>query len=93
LAYIFESYTNADKAYLDAFTTIFSFLATYLEAKKNLICLDLLDCNKRCYHCIVFKQRLRCLCGFKCRVFCHVFCGLLPMEASHNIVIIFHDIV
>jgi nicotinamide mononucleotide transporter len=36
LAYIFESYTNADKAYLDAFTTIFSFLATYLEAKKIL---------------------------------------------------------
>ena len=36
LAYILEAYTNADKAYLDAFTTIFSFLATYLEAKKIL---------------------------------------------------------
>jgi nicotinamide mononucleotide transporter len=36
LAWFFDTYTDADKPYLDAFTTIFSFLATYLEAKKVL---------------------------------------------------------
>ena len=34
MAWFFDTYTNADKPYLDAFTTIFSFLATYLEARK-----------------------------------------------------------
>lgn len=36
LAWVFESFTDASSPYLDAFTTIFSFLATYLEAKKIL---------------------------------------------------------
>jgi nicotinamide mononucleotide transporter len=36
LAWFFNSYTDADWPYLDAFTTMFSFLATYLEAKKVL---------------------------------------------------------
>lgn len=36
LGYCFENYTDAKNAYLDAFTTIFSFLASYLEAKKVL---------------------------------------------------------
>ena len=36
LAWFFDSYTDADWPYLDAFTTMFSFLATYLEAKKVL---------------------------------------------------------
>ena len=34
LGYVFEEYTEAKNAYLDAFTTIFSFIASYLEAKK-----------------------------------------------------------
>jgi len=36
LGYYFDNFTNAEKSYLDAFTTIFSFIATYLEAKKVL---------------------------------------------------------
>lgn len=36
LGYYFDNYSDAKKSYLDAFTTIFSFLATYLEAKKIL---------------------------------------------------------
>jgi nicotinamide mononucleotide transporter len=36
LGYVFETYTDADNAYLDAFTTVFSFIASYLEAKKVL---------------------------------------------------------
>lgn len=36
LGYIFKTYTNADSPYLDAFTSIFSFIASYLEAKKVL---------------------------------------------------------
>lgn len=36
LGYIFETYTDATNAYLDAFTTIFSFIASYMEAKKVL---------------------------------------------------------
>lgn len=36
LAWFFDSYTDADWPYLDAFTTTFSFLATYLEARKVL---------------------------------------------------------
>jgi nicotinamide mononucleotide transporter len=36
LGYIFDNYTDAENAYLDAFTTIFSFIASYLEAKKVL---------------------------------------------------------
>ncbi|MGB1931657.1 MAG: nicotinamide riboside transporter PnuC [Flavobacteriales bacterium] len=36
LAWIFDNFTDASSPYLDAFTTIFSFLATYLEAKKVL---------------------------------------------------------
>jgi nicotinamide mononucleotide transporter len=36
LGYYFENYTTAEKSYLDAFTTVFSFIATYLEAKKIL---------------------------------------------------------
>ena len=36
LGYYFDNYSDAQKSYLDAFTTIFSFLATYLEAKKVL---------------------------------------------------------
>ena len=36
LGYYFDNYTSAEKSYLDAFTTVFSFLATYLEAKKVL---------------------------------------------------------
>ena len=36
LVWFFDSYTDADWPYLDAFTTMFSFLATYLEAKKVL---------------------------------------------------------
>ena len=34
--FYFENYTTAEKSYLDAFTTVFSFIATYLEAKKVL---------------------------------------------------------
>lgn len=36
LGYCFDNYSDAKNAYLDAFTTIFSFLASYLEAKKVL---------------------------------------------------------
>lgn len=36
LGYIFDTYTNASNPYLDACTTIFSFLASYLEARKIL---------------------------------------------------------
>ena len=34
LGYVFDEYTNASSSYLDAFTTMFSFLASYLEARK-----------------------------------------------------------
>ena len=36
LAFIFDNYTNAKLPYLDAHTTVFSFIASYLEAKKKL---------------------------------------------------------
>ncbi|WP_282123169.1 nicotinamide riboside transporter PnuC [Algibacter mikhailovii] len=36
LAYFFDVYTNASMPYLDAHTTIFSFIASYLEAQKKL---------------------------------------------------------
>ena len=36
MAWFFDTYSDADKPYLDAFTTVFSFLATYLEAIKVL---------------------------------------------------------
>lgn len=36
LGYVFSHYTNAQNPYLDATTTIFSFMASYLEAKKKL---------------------------------------------------------
>ena len=36
LAWYFDKFTDASSPYLDAFTTIFSFFATYLEAKKVL---------------------------------------------------------
>ncbi len=36
LAYLLSTYTDASSPYLDAFTTIFSFIASYLEAKKIL---------------------------------------------------------
>jgi nicotinamide mononucleotide transporter len=36
VGYYFDNFTDADKSYLDAFTTIFSFLASYMEAKKVL---------------------------------------------------------
>lgn len=36
LGYTFTSYTDADKPYLDATTTIFSFIASILEARKIL---------------------------------------------------------
>ena len=36
LGYVLENYTEASNPYLDAFTTIFSFIASYLEAKKIL---------------------------------------------------------
>ncbi len=36
LGYIFKTYTNANKSFVDAHTTIFSFIATYLEAHKYL---------------------------------------------------------
>ena len=36
LGYYFDKYSDAEKSYLDAFTTVFSFIATYLEAKKVL---------------------------------------------------------
>lgn len=34
VGYIFETNTDATNPYLDAFTTIFSFIASFLEAKK-----------------------------------------------------------
>lgn len=34
LAWFFDSYTDANNPYIDAFTTIFAFFATYLEATK-----------------------------------------------------------
>lgn len=36
LAFVFDTYTNANMPYLDAHTTVFSFIASYLEAKKKL---------------------------------------------------------
>ena len=36
LGYVLNTYTDASNPYLDAFTTIFSFIASYLEAKKIL---------------------------------------------------------
>ena len=36
LGYSFATYTDAARPYIDAFTTIFSFAATYLEVKKVL---------------------------------------------------------
>lgn len=36
LGYILNTFTDASNPYLDAFTTIFSFIASYLEAKKIL---------------------------------------------------------
>ena len=36
LGWYFENYSEASSPYLDALTTIFSFFATYLEAKKIL---------------------------------------------------------
>jgi nicotinamide mononucleotide transporter len=36
LAWFFNSYTDAERPYIDSFTTVFSFLATFLEAKKVL---------------------------------------------------------
>jgi len=34
LGYFFKNYTDAEKSYIDATTTIFSFIATYMEAHK-----------------------------------------------------------
>ena len=34
LGFVFKNYTNAENAYLDAFTTVFSFIASYFEANK-----------------------------------------------------------
>ncbi len=36
LGYIFDTYTNAEAPYLDSNTTVFSFIASYLEVKKNI---------------------------------------------------------
>lgn len=36
LGYYFDTYTEAQNAYFDAYTTIFSFIASYMEAKKIL---------------------------------------------------------
>ena len=36
MGYIFTSFTEADLAYLDSFTTVASFIAMYLSAKKYL---------------------------------------------------------
>lgn len=36
LGFTFEKYTNASVPYLDAHTTVFSFIASYLEVKKKL---------------------------------------------------------
>jgi len=36
LGYIFKNYTDAEKSFIDSNTTIFSFIASYLEAHKYL---------------------------------------------------------
>jgi len=36
LGYFFKNYTDANKSFVDAHTTVFSFIATYLEAHKYL---------------------------------------------------------
>ena len=36
LGYGFSTFTDADKPYFDSFSTIFSFIATYMEAQKIL---------------------------------------------------------
>ena len=36
LGHLFSTYTDADKPYYDSFSTIFSFIATYMEAQKIL---------------------------------------------------------
>ena len=36
LGYIFQNYTDADKSFIDAHTTVFSFIASFLEAHKYL---------------------------------------------------------
>lgn len=36
LGFVFSSYTNANAPYLDAHTTIYSFIASYFEVKKKL---------------------------------------------------------
>lgn len=36
LGYIFQTYTDAEKSFVDSNTTIFSFIASYLEAHKYL---------------------------------------------------------
>lgn len=36
MAYIFNEYTDAELPYLDSFTTSFSFMASYLQARKIL---------------------------------------------------------
>ncbi|MFK7921616.1 MAG: nicotinamide riboside transporter PnuC, partial [Bacteroidia bacterium] len=36
LGWILDNYTDAESAYLDAHTTVFSFIASYLEARKIL---------------------------------------------------------
>lgn len=36
LGYVFDHYTEAKNAYFDAYTTVFSFIASYMEAKKIL---------------------------------------------------------
>lgn len=37
LGYIFDTYTDASNPYLDATTTVFSFIASYLEARRILV--------------------------------------------------------
>lgn len=36
LGYFFKNYTDANKSFVDAHTTVFSFIATYLQAHKYL---------------------------------------------------------
>lgn len=36
LGYSFSTFTDADKPYYDSFSTVFSFIATYMEAQKIL---------------------------------------------------------
>lgn len=36
LGYLFKTYTDAEKSFIDSNTTIFSFIASYLEANKYL---------------------------------------------------------